>query len=441
MPRGNRSRRLSRRDEASSLSRQLNGDEKSILDKLGPLIKSNVAPLPMSMSYVFKAKSPSSERGRLVRTVIAKTAVYNKAKQRRRERAKQYRRSLIGTTMAGTLNAHRKSTKRGGVYRAKQKGREFSRLIIEDAKKKAMSRDTIEALHPLFFSGNPGSKDTIIGVPINSNVRPVTDLTTVDTKCGFRYPMNHDEEDQILLLPRAAILEGHPRVKDLLNALDAAQDMSGSSLERGSERIVAFQSKGSKYINPGAYPDRGGKGITQRIIHKIQLHEWETLLKHVKYCENKAFTYLRSGFLAGFGNARLVVPFRTFPAPPGSEESKMFSAIAAAKDVCLNSHTDDDTIYSLVTPIDCNKSITFQMDDPICCYFTFPEIGIAIALRPGDILVFNPQTYHSVSSRADDAQHIWCLSLYLKTALVGGNDNSIQLNPLQQEIKKIAILK
>ena len=64
-----------------------------------------------------------------------------------------------------------------------------------------------------------------------------------------------------------------------------------------------------------------------------------------------------------------------------------------------------------------------------------------IALRPGDILVFNPQMYHSVSSRADDAQHIWCLSLYLKTALVGGNDNSIQLNPLQQEIKKIAILK
>ena len=41
----------------------------------------------------------------------------------------------------------------------------------------------------------------------------------------------------------------------------------------------------------------------------------------------------------------------------------------------------------------------YQLNDKIVCYFAFPRIGIAVALRPGDFLLFDPQEPHSISSR------------------------------------------
>ena len=42
----------------------------------------------------------------------------------------------------------------------------------------------------------------------------------------------------------------------------------------------------------------------------------------------------------------------------------------------------------------------YQIEDKIICYFTFPQIGLAVALQPGDLLLFNPQETHFISS--------WC---------------------------------
>jgi hypothetical protein len=36
--------------------------------------------------------------------------------------------------------------------------------------------------------------------------------------------------------------------------------------------------------------------------------------------------------------------------------------------------------------------------------------------------------YHCLSSRCDEEVDIFCVSSYLKTAVVGGNDNSINLS-------------
>jgi hypothetical protein len=41
----------------------------------------------------------------------------------------------------------------------------------------------------------------------------------------------------------------------------------------------------------------------------------------------------------------------------------------------------------------------YANDDKIICYFAFPRIGVTVALRPGDFLLFNPHEPHSVSSR------------------------------------------
>ena len=62
--------------------------------------------------------------------------------------------------------------------------------------------------------------------------------------------------------------------------------------------------------------------------------------------------------------------------------------------------------------------------DPVICYFAFPRLGMAVALRPGDYLLFNPQEYHCISSRCEIEKEIYSISSYLKTAIVGLNDNS-----------------
>ncbi len=56
-----------------------------------------------------------------------------------------------------------------------------------------------------------------------------------------------------------------------------------------------------------------------------------------------------------------------------------------------------------------------------------PRIGTAVALRPGDFLLFNPQEPHSISSCCKSGDKIFCISSYLKMGVVGLNDNS---NPI-----------
>ena len=97
----------------------------------------------------------------------------------------------------------------------------------------------------------------------------------------------------------------------------------------------------------------------------------------------------------------------------------------------MNSHLDDDFFYSLTTiASECGlrqEVDRYSMEAEVCNYFTFAEQGIAVALRPGDMLLFNPRYQHCLSSRTSFYQQkdVFCLSLYLKTAVVGGNDNSL----------------
>ena len=67
-------------------------------------------------------------------------------------------------------------------------------------------------------------------------------------------------------------------------------------------------------------------------------------------------------------------------------------------------------------------------------YFCFPLLGMAVSLRPGDILAFNPCGPHAVLSKYHDDDIVLCVSMYLKTAVVGLNDNSIKLTPMENYI-------
>ncbi len=73
-------------------------------------------------------------------------------------------------------------------------------------------------------------------------------------------------------------------------------------------------------------------------------------------------------------------------------------------------------------------------DDKILCYFAFPRLGIAIPLCPGDVLFFNPNEPHCVSSHLQNADDIYCLSLYLKSDNIGKQDNGIDISPYEEQL-------
>ena len=76
---------------------------------------------------------------------------------------------------------------------------------------------------------------------------------------------------------------------------------------------------------------------------------------------------------------------------------------------------------------------TQWLSDDICYYFVFTEYGVAVALCPGDVLLFNPLAYHSVTTLVSLENEVWCCSLYLKMGVVGKNNNSMPLTELEKE--------
>ena len=128
------------------------------------------------------------------------------------------------------------------------------------------------------------------------------------------------------------------------------------------------------HLTPGAYPRRNGHGLQVRGLRDLSSNHWSYIYKNVTKCETKAADFMGTGFLQGFHMAREIIDFHTFPLSDGRKQSKMFASIASAKNVTLNSHTDDDATYSLVTPMAANGA-PFSENDDICLYFTFPALG------------------------------------------------------------------
>ena len=57
-------------------------------------------------------------------------------------------------------------------------------------------------------------------------------------------------------------------------------------------------------------------------------------------------------------------------------------------------------------------------------YFCFPRLGLAVPMRPGDVLVFNSREPHCLSSRCHESDSIYGMAIFMKAMVAGGNDNS-----------------
>jgi hypothetical protein len=88
----------------------------------------------------------------------------------------------------------------------------------------------------------------------------------------------------------------------------------------------------------------------------------------------------------------------------GLQSEPIWGSLACGKNYCLNSHTDDDSFYCSLTAIVSQHGLQperfdkYRLDAKVTNYFAFAEQGIAMAVRPGDMLLFNPLYQHCLTS-------------------------------------------
>ena len=229
------------------------------------------------------------------------------------------------------------------------------------------------------------------------------------------------------------------KVKSLVTAFDRVTESKKIPNQRAKSigRQVFCDESSCKpvsvpYTVAGVQAPQGAKGVKSHSRQAPELAKtnnkwaWDALLDLIKRLE---FIYKQSvpkEVIAHLEAAKKVVDFPTYPSHDGSKKSEYLGAVAYAKNVYLSMHDDDDFSYSIMSP---------QMEhlsEKVVMYFAFPSLGICVPLRPGDVLIFNPRTFHGASSRCRNADEIYCTSVYQKTKVVGGNDNSMPVTEEQE---------
>ena len=127
--------------------------------------------------------------------------------------------------------------------------------------------------------------------------------------------------------------------------------------------------------------------------------------------------------------ARKLLDYRTLRG--AGRECQIFGAFAFGRNVYLPSHKDEDFTYSIIS-VHVRDGYYSEADDKVVAYFCFPRLGVAVPLRPGDVLLINPLEPHSVSSRCYELDEVFCFSAYLKSSNVGLHDNSLEMSSEQK---------
>jgi hypothetical protein len=251
---------------------------------------------------------------------------------------------------------------------------------------------------------------------------------------GLMFVGPSDNQPRFILLPRAEAVAINSNGRDLCAAMTAIANKS-TNLVRGSSKSVFG---GKKYCCVGAKANRNSVGVTPGLfkVGGIRESEWNCVVKEVKRCEEAFYSYASTVSIRHIREARELVPWEGIHgAGDVSTSSSIYSGIAFGVNVFLRAHVDDDYTYSVIqVHVD---NVDYRVDDEVVCYFCFPSLGVAVPLRPGDFLLINALEPHCLSSRCRDDYNLFAVSSYLKTAVVGCNDNSKPLSMEELKCKSL----
>ena len=246
---------------------------------------------------------------------------------------------------------------------------------------------------------------------------------------------NQTSNKPFILAPRLNALRStamHNREessKSLCLALDAIEAAYKSSEGRGSSVKVVLED-GSKYCCVGSKAQRAARGVRtfHHAIETIGDHHQKRIFDYIRRVEQLFREWVDTATIRQVGHAIELVSASTFEVNNLGKTS-MYNAFATAKNVYLNCHTDEDFTMGAVA-VHTNEG--YAMDDRVVAYFVFPLLSLAVPLRPGDQLFFDSREPHMLSSRCNNDDTLYCVSLYLKTNVIGLSDNQLPLSPQQE---------
>jgi hypothetical protein len=75
-------------------------------------------------------------------------------------------------------------------------------------------------------------------------------------------------------------------------------------------------------------------------------------------------------------------------------ESKIFDSSGFGRSIYHTACIDKDFTYSVVSVYLQEK--VYNLEDKAVAYFCFPCLGVAVPLKPEDVLIFNPLKPHAI---------------------------------------------
>ena len=180
--------------------------------------------------------------------------------------------------------------------------------------------------------------------------------------------------------------------------------------------------EGNNYACAGSSNLREGTGVRDHnfSLEKIVLEHQKLLLKYFKGVEHIFMNYMNNYSITQVRHVIDLVDEKKFPPNKDVGQISIYQGLDFGVNVYLNCHQDKDFTYCAVAV---NTIDEYNYEYDIFAYFSFPNLGLAIPLCPGDQLFFNPEKPHMVSSRCRNDDKVYCVSLYLKPSIFGLNDN------------------
>jgi hypothetical protein len=235
---------------------------------------------------------------------------------------------------------------------------------------------------------------------------------------GYHPVIKLPRNESLRILPKSGMMQ----IYDCLIAFEMSMK---KSLERGnSRRIFSDGASGGSpmYSSVGVQVSRTG-GVIERNSCTVPHKYWKELIKMTRRAENAMESFADNSVICQLSAAKEAVPFMTMSALCNRFHVKYFGAIAFGRNVFLRCHTDEDFTMS-VTQVYIKGCDCYQAGDKIVAYFCFPTIGVAIPMRAGDYVIFDATIPHCISSRCHIDDELMCVSFYLKSRVVGMNNNS-----------------
>ena len=261
---------------------------------------------------------------------------------------------------------------------------------------------------------------------------PVHDLEVIDVVDGIQCK-DMNGIIQFLLLPREISISNTNKHK-LMETLSFLSE-NRPQLNRGDSRSNNFYDENHSYVIIGKSVNRFGKGSKDSNLQNDKNSYYKNrITKVMRSMENKVKMFLDTKLIQSLNFVKNDVIGYDTMSNSNQKRTQIWSSLSHAVNYNSVSHVDEDFFLSSCSVNEESKK-EYELHSNVITYFCFPTLRKAIALRDGDILIFNPLTYHCCSKKNDCiTNNVHIYSLYLKSKHVSQNDNSKILTEFQRTL-------